>query len=232
MARKVDPAKREAILEAGRKVFLRDGYAAAKMSDIAGEAGVAPGTLYLYFDSKEELAAAIGEDFFQKLSKGFSKVFEKLDKPGGIANLVDFALKIGTEERDLLALVKLQLPHPERERDCQDGGPRLQFLHSLAQALERLQSRENSRQYDAFALANVIMSIIQGMTMACVFTDYGTDEIKQTAIKVLQHALFEDGAMLPSTSTRVLSRAKANASAAAKDKVKEKAKVSAKKNLK
>jgi len=230
MARKVDPAKREAILEAGRKIFLRDGYATAKMSDIAGQAGVAPGTLYLYFDSKEALAAAIGEDFFARLSKGFSKVLEKLDKPNGVANLVDFALKIGTEERDLLALVKLQLPHPER--DCQDGGPRLQFLRNLAVTLERLQSTEKSRQYDPFALANVIMSIIQGMTMACVFTDYGTEEIKQTAVKVLQHALFEDGAIVHGSSTKNKTKADAGDSIKLKVKAKAKAKGNAKKRAK
>lgn len=204
MARKVDPSKREAILEAGRKIFLRDGYANSKMSDIAGQAGVAPGTLYLYFDSKEALATAIGEDFFGRLSKGFIKVFEDLDKPDGVLHLVEFALQVGTQERDLLALIKLQLPHPER--DCKDGGPRLELLREMTKSLEHLQTTAKSRRYDAFALANVIMSILQGMTMACVFTDYGTKEIKETAVKVLQHALFEDDSLVHSDNTKANSK--------------------------
>jgi len=189
MARKVDPAKRTSILSAGRIIFLRDGYAQAKMSDIAAEAGVAPGTLYLYFDSKEELATAIGEDFFYRMSSDFAQVIKKLEKPSGIHELVAWALRIGTEERDLLALVKTQLPHPKT--DCEDG-PRAQFLRQLAQALERLQTNEHAREYDSLALASVVMCLLQGLTMACVFSDNDTDQMQIAAIKVLQHALFED----------------------------------------
>ena len=195
MSRKIDPTKRTSILSAGRNIFLRDGYAAAKMSDIAAEAGVAPGTVYLYFDSKEALASAIGEDFFCRLSDEFTEVIKKLEKPSGIHDLVKWALRIGTEERDLLALIKTQLPHPTV--DCEaDDGPRVQFLRRLAQALERLQTKEHARKYDSFALANVVMSVLQGLTMACVFSSTDTEQMQAAAVKVLQHALFEDDAII------------------------------------
>jgi AcrR family transcriptional regulator len=189
MARKIDPAKRASILNAGRVIFLRDGFASAKMSDIAQEAGVAPGTVYLYFDSKEDLGTAIGEDFFCELSNGFAQVIKKLDKPSGIKDLVEWALRIGTEERDLLALIKMQLP--QKKPDCEDG-PRSQFLRTLAQALERLQANEHARQYDSFALASVVMCILQGLIMTCVFSATDTEQMKIAAIKMLQHALFKD----------------------------------------
>ena len=48
-------AKRAALLEAALNVFSRVGFAAAKMDDVAEEAGVSKGTVYLYFDSKEML---------------------------------------------------------------------------------------------------------------------------------------------------------------------------------
>ena len=46
---------RNAILEAAAHVFGAQGFEAAKISDIANEAGLASGTLYNYFDSKEEI---------------------------------------------------------------------------------------------------------------------------------------------------------------------------------
>jgi len=189
MARKIDPAKRASILSAGRTIFLRDGFASAKMSDIAAEAGVAPGTVYLYFDSKEELGTAIGEDFFCQLSNGFAQVIKKLDKPSGIEDLVEWALRIGTEERDLLALIKVQLPQPKN--DC-DEGPRSLFRRQLAQALDRLQTNEHARQYDSIALAGVVMCVLQGLIMTCVFSDTDTEQMKIAAIKMLQHGLFKD----------------------------------------
>ena len=51
--------KREAILRAATLVFAHNGYFNAKVADIAREAGVADGTVYLYFKSKEEILHSI-----------------------------------------------------------------------------------------------------------------------------------------------------------------------------
>jgi TetR/AcrR family fatty acid metabolism transcriptional regulator len=51
--------KREAILRAAIRVFARNGYFNAKVADVARAAGVADGTVYLYFKSKEELLHSI-----------------------------------------------------------------------------------------------------------------------------------------------------------------------------
>ena len=47
--------KRRAILDAAIRVFARQGFHAARVSDIAREAGVAYGLVYHYFDSKEQM---------------------------------------------------------------------------------------------------------------------------------------------------------------------------------
>lgn len=55
--------RRAAILKAARCVFARQGYADTVVDDIASQAGIAKGTLYLYFRSKEEVFyAALIED--------------------------------------------------------------------------------------------------------------------------------------------------------------------------
>jgi TetR/AcrR family fatty acid metabolism transcriptional regulator len=51
--------KREAILRAAISVFAHNGYFNSKVADIAREAGVADGTVYLYFKSKEEILHSI-----------------------------------------------------------------------------------------------------------------------------------------------------------------------------
>lgn len=51
--------KRRVILDAAVRVFARKGYHAARVGDIAEEAGVAHGLLYHYFRSKEEVLATI-----------------------------------------------------------------------------------------------------------------------------------------------------------------------------
>ncbi len=54
--RKAEPAaRRQAILDAALIVFAERGFEAARLDDVATRAGVAKGTLYLYFDDKEDL---------------------------------------------------------------------------------------------------------------------------------------------------------------------------------
>ncbi|MGD0642413.1 MAG: TetR/AcrR family transcriptional regulator, partial [Roseiarcus sp.] len=52
-------AKRRQIMDGARAVFLSAGFDGASMNDIARAAGVSKGTLYAYFDSKEQLFEAL-----------------------------------------------------------------------------------------------------------------------------------------------------------------------------
>ena len=61
-AETTESAKRRQILEGARAVFLGKGFDAASMGDIAREAKVSKGTLYVYFNSKDKLFQAIVEE--------------------------------------------------------------------------------------------------------------------------------------------------------------------------
>ncbi|MEZ5709036.1 MAG: TetR/AcrR family transcriptional regulator [Blastomonas sp.] len=53
--------RREAILDAAREEFSRNGFARARMDDIAGRVGISKAALYLQFDSKEAIFYALAE---------------------------------------------------------------------------------------------------------------------------------------------------------------------------
>src|SRR5262245_45833622 len=54
--------KRERILRAATRVFARKGFYATKVSEVAKAAGVADGTIYLYFKNKDDLLVSLFED--------------------------------------------------------------------------------------------------------------------------------------------------------------------------
>jgi TetR/AcrR family transcriptional regulator, fatty acid metabolism regulator protein len=54
-----DPDKPQQIIEAAIRVFARNGYYNSRVSDIAREAGIASGTIYLYFRTKEEILVTL-----------------------------------------------------------------------------------------------------------------------------------------------------------------------------
>jgi AcrR family transcriptional regulator len=85
--RKVDAAtRRQVILDAALTVFAEHGYEAARLDDMAARAGVAKGTLYLYFKDKEAL--------FEALVRG--AVSPMLQKVG------EFSAAPGTKATDVL----------------------------------------------------------------------------------------------------------------------------------
>ena len=53
--------KRSRILDAAQSLFLRYGVKRTALDDVVREAGIAKGTLYLYFDSKDALFAGVAE---------------------------------------------------------------------------------------------------------------------------------------------------------------------------
>lgn len=73
--------KREAILRAAISVFAHNGYFNSKVADIAREAGVADGTVYLYFKSKEEILHSIFDRSVEKAIAEARKLLEQIDDP-------------------------------------------------------------------------------------------------------------------------------------------------------
>lgn len=55
------------IIQAAKKLFVSQGFAATKVADIAKEAGIQPGTLYVYFENKEALFKAVIEESIKPL---------------------------------------------------------------------------------------------------------------------------------------------------------------------
>ena len=66
--------RRQEIIHAARKVFSNKGYNAATIEEIALEAELSPGTLYLYFKNKEELHTVLSIEILKYLADEILKV--------------------------------------------------------------------------------------------------------------------------------------------------------------
>jgi AcrR family transcriptional regulator len=89
------------ILEAARKVFAKNGFSDATVDDIANAAGVAKGTVYLYYSSKRDV-------YFAALKFGIEQMYAALNEE----------LKRGsTPEAKLRALIGVKLAYFDENRD-------------------------------------------------------------------------------------------------------------------
>jgi AcrR family transcriptional regulator len=64
---------RQIFMAAGRRVFVRDGYINAEISEIAKEAGKSNGTFYIYFENKWALLDALIEEFDASIDSRFQE---------------------------------------------------------------------------------------------------------------------------------------------------------------
>jgi TetR/AcrR family fatty acid metabolism transcriptional regulator len=107
--------KRDRILKAAVKVFARSGFHATRVSEVAKAAGVADGTIYLYFKSKEELLFSLFEDRVTKLLVFMSEELpKKPDAPARLRALIDMQLGLLECERDLAEVITVILRQSTR----------------------------------------------------------------------------------------------------------------------
>ena len=104
--------KRERILAGAIEAFAAHGFHRARVSDVAKAAGVADGTIYLYFENKDELLARIFEqtlDRFWERGEAYVYGVEAADEQLG--RLVELHLKFLGENRSLAAVFQVDLRH-------------------------------------------------------------------------------------------------------------------------
>ena len=71
--------RRQQIIVAAKRVFSKKGFSRATMEDIANEAELSPGTLYLYFKNKEKLIVEVARRAIILLNSFTSKAAEQVD---------------------------------------------------------------------------------------------------------------------------------------------------------
>lgn len=110
MARKPEGDKRRRILEAALSVFAQKGYFTARVSDIASIAGVADGTIYLYFKNKEDIIASL---FAHVIEGHMSRAKEEIASAGTprqkLLAIARHHFKALTERRDVAILFQTEL---------------------------------------------------------------------------------------------------------------------------
>jgi TetR/AcrR family transcriptional regulator, fatty acid metabolism regulator protein len=102
--------KREAILRAAITVFARCGYFNSKVADIAREAGVADGTVYLYFKSKEEILHSIFDRSVEDALGAAKKRVQRLTDPREkLRQIAHMHLERLGADRDLAVVFQVEL---------------------------------------------------------------------------------------------------------------------------
>ncbi len=104
------PDKYESILLAAIRVFARNGFFNSKVNDVAKDAGVADGTVYLYFKNKEDLLISIFNYIIDEVIEISRKELTLLDNPSEkIRKLATLHLDLMGRDENLAKVFQVEL---------------------------------------------------------------------------------------------------------------------------
>ena len=105
-----DPGKPQQIIDAAIRVFARTGFYNSRVSDIAREAGIASGTIYLYFKTKDEILVTM---FREKMAEWVEfvrgEIVAELDPLDKLRRLVALHFSVLESNPDLAEVVQVEL---------------------------------------------------------------------------------------------------------------------------
>ena len=186
-------AVRVAILQAAKSVFGSQGFQAAKMSDIAQTAGVAAGTLYNYFTSKEEIFQHIVEVVCVDLKQSLAAESTRPDPIDRLRGYTQRCLEF-IESNGALYAIHVQLfgfpDHSScRDTESQDAKLMRYFFDLHLAAIDEAKASGALQDYPSDVLCHVLSGICRGFIVAWLESERTTDLRNQTdtIIKIFCH---------------------------------------------
>jgi len=173
------------IFETSMKLFAEKGYDATSIEDITGAVGVAKGTLYYHFTSKEEIFDFLVEEGIKLLQNSVDIKTEKytnyLDK---IKAIVLIQIKIVNKYEDVINIILSQLWGKEkRNKKCQELV--YNYINQIEEIITEGIKKEQIKKGDPKQIAAEIYGLI------CSTLVYKMKEKEKFNINELYHQ-FED----------------------------------------
>src|ERR671927_634555 len=131
-------SKRDRILRAAVDVFAQNGYFNAKVAEIAKAAGVADGTIYLYFDGKEDLLVNIFREhtrnYLQSLERELAHVKRAEDR---IRIAIRHHLETLGRDRALAIVAQVELRHSLKFMSLLSQQEVADYLNTIRKIVEK-----------------------------------------------------------------------------------------------
>ena len=169
--------KYKQIIDAAVIAIAENGYHQAQVSKIAKQAGVADGTIYLYFKNKEDILISVFQekmsvfvDNLQDIIKNGSSSSEKL------AQMIENHFKVLSDDRHLATVTQLELRQSNKEIRLKINAILKEYLKLLDEILiEGMLSGEFNQTMDIRLARQMVFGTIDEITTTWVMNEYRYD---------------------------------------------------------
>lgn len=178
--------KSELILRAAAKVFAQSGYFNAKVSDVARAAGIADGTVYLYFKNKDDLLTSIFSwamgEFLNRARAQLTELKEPREKLRSFANLHFSLLE---QERDIAIVFQIELRQSTKFMEQFSITYLAEYLQMLREIIEEGQRSGSFRKgINSKLMAKLLFGMLDEMATNWVLS-HGNHSLATMADSVL-----------------------------------------------
>lgn len=166
-------SKRERILRAAVDVFAQNGYFNAKVSEIAKTAGVADGTIYLYFDGKEDLLITIFREHTRSFLLSLQTQLASASRPEDrIRTVIHHHLETLGRDRSLAVVSQVELRHSLKFMSLFSHEEVADYLNLLRRIVEQGQADGVFRRnLHPQLVAKAIFGILDEMVTSWILSD-------------------------------------------------------------
>ena len=179
--------KRRRILEGALRAFAKKGFYNTKVSEIASEAGVADGTIYLYFKNKDDLLISLFEDRMEWIIERLRGELERTagDAAARLRAFVQLHFMLVVENRDLAEFVTVELRQSAKFVKEYDNPKFSDYLRILHQLIKDGQREGLLRpELDSRLAARAIFGALDEVLLQLTLSGAGAEEVEEKAALV------------------------------------------------
>lgn len=178
--------KSETILRAAAKVFAQSGYFNAKVSDVARSAGVADGTVYLYFKNKDDLLTSIFSwAMGEFLTRARTELAEIANAKQKLLSFAKLHFSLLEQERDIAIVFQIELRQSTKFMEQFSTTYLAAYLQMLREIIEEGQKNGLFRStLNAKLIAKLLFGMLDEMATNWVLS-HGNHSLTEMAEPVL-----------------------------------------------
>jgi len=163
--------KRDRILAAAERIFARHGFFAARVSEIAKDAGVADGTIYLYFKSKDDLLISLFESRMKQVNETLKKAIAGLSPVEQLRAFIRAYLRLINDEPNAAEVLTIELRQSSKFMKEYDNVEFADFLRMLGGIIAKGQEAGDfDDAIPSHIAARMIFGVLDELALAWVLT--------------------------------------------------------------
>jgi len=188
-----DGGKRERILAAAVKVFARKGFHNSRIAEVAEEAGVASGTIYLYFRNKDDILISVFEDSLEDIIKGMETQLADLDDPRDkLRKFIERHLAMLEEHKELAEVLQVELRQSHKFMKEYEPTRWIDYLNIIAGILKQGQESGAFRKDVSLGVfKRAVFGALDEISLYWVLTEHNDGDYLAQAAEQLSSLLLD-----------------------------------------